>query len=52
MLNIMLMNLKNMALLTGTKNNLTLFIRVYILKLTGSIHLHLGIVTVLLEFID
>ena len=36
MLNIMLMNLRNMPLLTGTKNNLTLLLE-YILTLTGSI---------------
>ena len=50
MLNIMLMNLRNMPLLTGTKNNLILLLE-YIFK-TDAVFALLGIVTVLLEYID
>ena len=55
MLNIMLINLKNMPLLTGIKNNLTVLLE-YIsyswIKLTSSDCALLGIMTVLLEYID
>ena len=47
MLNIMLINLRNMPLLTG----FDCLIKVYFLKLTGFLAL-LGIVTVLLEYND
>ena len=50
MLNIMLMNLRNMLLLTGIKNNLTLLLE-YIFK-TDAVFALLDIATVLLEFID
>ena len=50
MLNIMLMSLRNMPLLNGTENNLILLLE-YIFK-TDTVFAPLGMVTVLLEYID